>query len=88
MMEVLRSREHLEYFRNFLTTKGEAKADAPLQFWLAVEDLKASAHNRKMFDHKLSKIKERFFSTQFSAEKCKAKNEITGTCDKRVLFSW
>ncbi len=69
MMDVLRDSEHLEYFRNFLTNKGEAKAEAPLQFWLAVEDLKNHVHNKKKYARKLKKIKERFIKRSKSGSK-------------------
>ena len=60
-MDILRDKEHMEYFRDFLATKGEAKANVPLQFWLAVEDLKNSVHSKQKYSYKLKKIKDRFF---------------------------
>lgn len=61
-MDILRDREHLEYFRNFLATKGDAAAEAPLQFWLAVEELKNHVHNTKKYNALASKIKDRFLT--------------------------
>ena len=62
MMDVLRDKEHLEYFRMFLAQRRETSVDAPLEFWLAVEDLKGSVHNSKRYEAKLDKITHRFLS--------------------------
>ena len=61
-MTILRDREHLEYFRNFISSQGETGegVEAPLQFWLAVEDLKNNIHNSSMYNYKVKKIRERF----------------------------
>ncbi len=61
-MDVLRDREHLEYFRIFLSQRGETSVDAPLEFWLAVEDLKSSVHNSRKYEAKHKRIVDRLFS--------------------------
>lgn len=62
MMEILRDREHLEYFRNFLATRGEVSEEAPLQFWLAVEELKKHVHNTKKYKSIIQRIRERYLT--------------------------
>lgn len=67
-MEVLRDKEHLEYFRNFLASKGAVASDMPIQFWLAVEELKRCVHNRMLYLEKLRKIEERFLKGKILSE--------------------
>ena len=71
MMDVLRDKEHLEYFRLFLAQRRETSVDAPLEFWLAVEDLKASVHQSKKYETKRKRIVDRFLKGDTS------KGEVT-----------
>ena len=60
-LEVLKDREQLEYFRHFLLMHG-INAEALLELWIAVEDLKQTMGNKKLFKSKLRRIKERFLT--------------------------
>ena len=60
-LEVLKDREQIEYFRHYLLMNG-VNAEALLEFWIAVEDLKHTMGNKKLFKSKLRKIKERFLT--------------------------
>ena len=60
-LEVLKDREQLEYFRHFLLMHG-VSAEAPLEFWIAVEDLEHTLGNKRLFKSKLKRIKERFLT--------------------------
>lgn len=68
MLDVLRDKEHLEFFRNFLASRGAVASDMPIQFWLAVEELKRCVHNRKLYLEKLHKIEERFLKGKSPSE--------------------
>ena len=58
---MLKDREQLEYFRHFLLMHG-VSAEAPLEFWIAVEDLKNTIGSKRQFKGKVRRIKERFLS--------------------------
>ena len=58
---MLKDREQLEYFRHFLLMHGMS-AEAPLELWIAVEDLKHTVGNKRLFKSKLKRIKERFLT--------------------------
>ena len=67
-LEVLKDREQLEYFRHFLLMHG-VSAETPLEFWIAVEDLKNSGGNKKVFKGKVKRIKERFLTGDIQRSK-------------------
>ena len=67
-LEVLKDREQLEYFRHFLLMHG-VSAEAPLEFWIAVEDLKHTMGNKSLFKCKLRRIKEKFLTGNL--QRCK-----------------
>lgn len=66
-MEVMKDRNQLEFFRHYLIMHG-ANAEMPLQFWIAIEDLKSSLDNKKAFSSKLRRIQERFFVSKGNCE--------------------
>ena len=67
---MLKDREQLEYFRHFLLMHG-VSAEAPLEFWIAVEDLKNTISNKRMYKSKIKRIKERFLSGDLQRSKLK-----------------
>ena len=54
-LEVLKDREQLEYFCHFLLMHG-VSAEVPLEFWIAVEDLKHTVGNKRLFKSKLRRF--------------------------------
>jgi hypothetical protein len=68
-LEVVKDRQQLEYFRHFLLMHG-VSAEASLEFWIAIEDLKQTMGNKRLFKSKLKRIKERFL-TAGNLQQCK-----------------
>lgn len=62
MLEVLRDKKQLNCFRNFLISRKQLNSAAPLEFWMAIEDLKSCLHNNKKYKSKLNKFREKFLS--------------------------
>ena len=67
-LEVLKDREHLEYFRHYLLMQG-VNAETPLQFWIAVEDIKSTISKKRAVSHKMKRIRDRFVRGESS--RCK-----------------
>ena len=65
---MLKDREQLEYFRHILLMHG-VSAEVPLEFWIAVEDLKHTMGNKRLFKSKLRRIKERFLTGDLQRSK-------------------
>ena len=64
----MKDREQLEYFRHFLLMHG-VSAEELLEFWIAVEDLKHTMGNKRLFKSKLRRIKERFLTGNIQRSK-------------------
>ena len=62
-LDVLKDVEHLEYFRSFIIARG-GTAEMQLQCWLAVEDMKNAAGNKKLYQCKMKRIKKKFFGKE------------------------
>ena len=69
IVEILHDREQLEFFRHYLFMHGTS-AEMLLQFWMAVEDIKASIDNKRAFSAKLRRIQERFCMGKANRSKC------------------
>ena len=67
-LDVLKDKEQLRYFRHFLLMQG-VDAEAPLEFWVAMEDLKRTKKNKGLFKSKLKRIKDRLSTENFQKSK-------------------
>ena len=67
MRDILKDKEQLECFRNFLVSRGEDNPEAPMEFWLAVEELKG-CKDKEFYESKITQVKERFLSG--NAKRC------------------
>ena len=57
-MDILKDSKQLRFFEHFLSTK-ENDSEARLQFWVAVEELKA-VNKKSIIKHQIAKIEQRF----------------------------
>ncbi|XP_035659612.1 regulator of G-protein signaling protein-like isoform X3 [Branchiostoma floridae] len=60
-LEVLRHSVHLEYFKRYLMSEG---SEAPLLFWIAVENMRVHSKDNREKQAKSTQIVRRYFSKQ------------------------
>ncbi|XP_066269457.1 regulator of G-protein signaling protein-like isoform X1 [Branchiostoma lanceolatum] len=87
-LEVLRNSVHLEYFKRFLMSEG---SEAPLLFWIAVENMRVHSKDNREKQSKATQIVRRYFSKQAGKGKgrffCFSSTNVK-KCLKNIISMW
>ena len=61
LQDVLRDKDQLQLFHEFLVAQGSRESEVQLMFWLAVEELRSTLSNPRVTQRKAERIGRSFF---------------------------